>query len=226
MPRAFDVPPDARDYADKRLAILLDDAAPQLGDASLRLVVDDGRADAKVRVTVGHRVVRARVVGTTTEEAIERVAVRVASLVALATTADTPRPTGRRARTWEFGEVPVHRPPYRARRPGERGVVRRKRYDVSRRTTEDAIVTAALLDHDFFLFGDARTSQPSVVRRDGRRWTLAEPTRCALDDAVELLDVSNARFLFFVDGAGALQALYRRYDGNYGLLSPEPSPAG
>jgi hypothetical protein len=42
----------------------------------------------------------------------------------------------------------------------------------------------------------------------------------ALEDAVELLDLSEDRFVFYGDTAsGRGQVLYRRYDGHYGLIT-------
>jgi hypothetical protein len=50
----------------------------------------------------------------------------------------------------------------------------------------------------------------------------AEPVpTIGVDDAIELLNLSDEPFVFFVDassGRGAV--LYRRYDGHYGLVSP------
>jgi hypothetical protein len=41
-----------------------------------------------------------------------------------------------------------------------------------------------------------------------------------LEDAVELLDLSDDRFVFSRDAAsGRGQVLYRRYDGHYGLIT-------
>jgi hypothetical protein len=51
-----------------------------------------------------------------------------------------------------------------------------------------------------------------------RHTTEAVPT-LSLDDAEELLDGSEASFVFFVDAdAGRGRVLYRRYDGHYGLI--------
>ena len=48
-----------------------------------------------------------------------------------------------------------------------------------------------------------------------------EPTVCGTDAAVEMLDVSHARFVCFVASpTSGLHAVYRRFDGDYARLSP------
>ncbi len=97
------------------------------------------------------------------------------------------------------------------------------------------------LDHDFYLFRDARSGADAVIHRlreDGRlgliepagaspatddRWLVAEPNRFSepvdLQMAIEEMDAVEHRFLYFVDRAsGRGSVIYRRYDGHYGVI--------
>ena len=47
------------------------------------------------------------------------------------------------------------------------------------------------------------------------------PATLDVDEAKEQLDLSAATFLFFRNGHGRGEVLYRRYDGHYGLISLE-----
>jgi hypothetical protein len=181
---------------------------------------------AKARLDLAGASARVHVAGATAAEAIERATVRLRhQLVAMRETPFSAPARGRPGR-WEFGREPTDRPVYVTRPVAEREVVRRKPWGTERRTPERAIRDAALLDYDFFMFVHARTRRPAVVRRtDVRTWEYAEAVRCTTADAKDLLDVTGARFVFFIDGTDgdvpSLRALYRRYDGNYGLISPE-----
>jgi hypothetical protein len=228
-PRIIGVDTCARDWVRAQLVEVLHDAPGAVRAASLELATTDGidgGPRAKVRVALDGPVVRAVAAGPGTKEAIEHATARLRRQ--LVTTRERPRCTpigGRRARAWEYGDTPQHRPAFANRPPRERALVRRKSYDRALRTPEAAVIQATLLDYDFFLFVDGRTRRPAVVRRNGPQWQLAEATACSVENAVELLDLTNARFVFFVDPVNGLHALYRRYDGNYGLLSPESAGA-
>jgi hypothetical protein len=51
------------------------------------------------------------------------------------------------------------------------------------------------------------------------------PATTTTDDALQVLDAAADPFVFFVDASTDRGAVvYRRYDGNYGLI--EPSAAG
>ncbi|HEX2851269.1 MAG TPA: sigma 54 modulation/S30EA ribosomal C-terminal domain-containing protein [Acidimicrobiales bacterium] len=130
------------------------------------------------------------------------------------------------------------------RPPEDRRVVRRKTYEPQETTVEEALFDLEVLDHDFHLFRDLATGQSAVIARvaDGyelRRFAPADvpvaaqtpvalhpngSVRLRLGDAVERLNTSGERFVFFhgpdaPDGA----LLYRRYDGHYGLVEPSSS---
>jgi hypothetical protein len=108
---------------------------------------------------------------------------------------------------------------------------------------DEAIEDLEILDHDFHLFTDESTGADCLVRRLGDGTYLLdvlEPSVAAdissaatvtvrvlgsqdlnLHEAQEILDLSGEPVLFYRDVAtGRGNAIYRRYDGHYGLISP------
>ncbi|AQZ63139.1 unnamed protein product [[Actinomadura] parvosata subsp. kistnae] len=118
-------------------------------------------------------------------------------------------------------------------------VVRRLAAD--RTVPDEAVVDMERLGYDFLLFVEEMTGQDSVVYRTDGGYRLAQlapapdlpaPTCAAisispspaaqltLDEAVERLELTEWPFVFFADTAtGEGRLVYRRDDGNYGLLS-------
>lgn len=170
---------------------------------------------------------------------------------------------GRAARLREHGEIGLaavyesaYRPQFASRPLAERSIARRKPVVLARRTPDDAVREMVALDHHFHLFEDAVTGQDSLVHRRpavaGFRLVRADSsvrlggTRLPLVDSLHpapRLDPYEAArrlwltcwpFVFHVDpGDGRGRVLYRRYDGNYGLITPvaggaatTPAPAG
>ena len=110
-------------------------------------------------------------------------------------------------------------------------------------TPDEAVFDLELLDHDFYLFRNRETGEDNVVARsEGAGYELFETAAtCSLaetaaqirhsairtstlnlEHAIELLDLGNARFVFFVDSDDQRgRVLYRRYDGHYGLIEPD-----
>ena len=110
-------------------------------------------------------------------------------------------------------------------------------------TPEAAAAEMLLLDHDFHVFADEASGEDTLVhsrpdsvralrRRNGSGSYVAPfvldaeqvPT-IEVEDAIEQLNLIDDPFVFFVDassGRGAV--LYRRYDGHYGLVSPNAAP--
>jgi ribosome-associated translation inhibitor RaiA len=216
-----------REYVEHELARVAHDAPTPVRGARFVLHAQAGNGDnvAKARLDLTDASARAHVVGATAVEAIERATTRLRRQLMAMRELPFPAPARGRAGRWEFGREPTDRPSYLERPAAERELVRCKTWDTGRRTPEDAIRAAALLDYDFFMFVHVQTRRPTVVRRtDLRTWECVDAVRCTTADAMELLGVSGARFVFFIDGSDSngptLRALYRRYDGNYGLISP------
>ncbi|MGZ4393593.1 MAG: ribosome hibernation promotion factor [Gaiellaceae bacterium] len=141
---------------------------------------------------------------------------------------------------WRHGSIPTARPEYFPRPPGERELIRRKTFALSPQTPEQAALEMQVLDYDFHLFTNPATGDEAVVYRqsDGTialaqinptpdrnpRTFVTDPAPAAvmlLEDAVERLNLSGERFLFFVDPqTRSGNVLYLRYDGHYGLIEP------
>jgi hypothetical protein len=180
--------------------------------ATARLDIDDEH---------GFVVVRAHVAGTTAADAVDHALARLRDQLAAA--AKEPLATGdATGRHWTFGSMPAHRPAYVEKPARERSLARTKVYEPTALAPEQAVRVAALRDVDFHLFVDVRDGRPAVVRRgDTNDWAVVEPTACGIDTAVEMLDVSHARFVcFLASPASGLHAVYRRFDGDYAWLSP------
>jgi hypothetical protein len=128
-------------------------------------------------------------------------------------------------------------------RPAERKVVRRKAYPLMAQTPDEAAATLEALDYDFHLFTDAESGSDSVIYRgapDGYLLAQATPgrptrrpgripllvsaipaPRLTLPQARKELGDIESSFLFFTDeDTGRGNVLYRRYDGDYGLIMP------
>jgi hypothetical protein len=201
-------------------------------------------AVAKASLDVGGRPVRAHVAAETMTEAIdllERRLRRNLEEIEELTRAHR-RETGiEPPREWRHGSLPTARPEYFPRPPEEREIIRRKTFALAALTPEEAALEMEVLDCDFHLFTNPETEEENVVyRRPDGTIALAQITPMPagtpsafpvdpaptpvlpIEKAVERLNLSGERFVFFVDhetGRGNL--LYRRYDGHYGLIEPE-----
>lgn len=152
---------------------------------------------------------------------------------------------------WRHGDLRPQRPDYYPRPVEERQLMRRSTFGIGPFSPEEAVAEMELLHHDFLLFTDAASRDDCLVYRrlDGSvgmivgegheppptpysDWITVDSSRAptlALDEAIERLELSNDRFVYFVDrqrGRGAV--VYRRYDGHYGLVEPqdEAAPVG
>jgi ribosome-associated translation inhibitor RaiA len=141
---------------------------------------------------------------------------------------------------WRHADLPTARPAYFPRPPEERELVRRKTFALAVLSPEEAAGEMRILDYDFHLFTNADTGEENLVyRRDDGTVGLAQATPSPdrgpyaiaadplpappmlLEDAIERLDLSGERFLFFVDAQTRRgNVLYLRYDGHYGPIEP------
>jgi len=201
---------------------------------------------AEGEIDVNGRIVRARAVGDSTEQALHDLTAQLERQ--LRRTAE--RRFDRRSETgdgshdgWRHGDLPAQRSDVFPRPAVEREVVRRKSFALEPMSPLQAAVDMVDLDHDFYLFRDAQTGADAVIHRlreDERmglitpagarpdaddRWLALEPDRFSepvpLQTALQEMDAVEHRFLFFVDvDSGRGHLLYRRYDGHYGLVEP------
>lgn len=129
-------------------------------------------------------------------------------------------------------------------------IVRRKAPALQRMTPAQAVVVMDAMDYDVHLFTDAETAEDAVVYRAGPSglrlarqrqmfppgwsWSSpgsAPPVRLIVNSrptptlteaaAVRRVSEHGLRLLFFTEpGSGRGRLLYRRYDGNLGLITP------
>jgi hypothetical protein len=194
---------------------------------------------AKAELDCNGRLVRAHVAASTPREAADLLDLRLRQSVERIAHHDRDaRLRHRDGESWHHGDAPTRRPAYFPRAPEDCEVVVRKSFALEAQSVDEAIADLEMLDHDFFLFRDVTNEVDCVVRRAADGYELhcagtapdepiAAPVRhnpepvpnLALEDAEELLDASDASYVFFVDAeAGRGRVLYRRYDGHYGLI--------
>ena len=109
----------------------------------------------------------------------------------------------------------------------EREIVRRKSFAIEPTTPDEAAFDMEALGHDFLLFVDKQSGRDALVsvRPDGGYAVsgTGDDAPPVLDEAQarERLDLGGERFVFHIDRAtGRGSVVYRRYDGNYGVIEP------
>lgn len=201
------------------------------------------------KMDVSGAVVRAQAAGPTANEAmrivgnkLERRLTRLAGKRQRATKRPPSTPSGE----CRLGDLPSGRPKFYDRPPEDRMVVRRKTYSSDDRlSVRDALFDLDVLDHRFFLFTDEADETATIVYEENNGVTLrkidgSKPDETGLHpevrvnrtpaptisvaDAVARLNLSDLPFVFFRDAESrSASALYRRYDGHYGLIVPSPA---
>jgi sigma 54 modulation/S30EA-like ribosomal protein len=145
---------------------------------------------------------------------------------------------------WRHGDPPAQRQPWFPRPPEEREIVRHKSFAPPRCTVDEAAEEMDELDYDFHLFTEEGSGQHSVLYRAGPTgYRLAQlnpqpdlvtPARVPVtiselpapllgtDEAIQRLNLSGIAFVFYLDAEHVQgRLLYHRYDGHYGLITPE-----
>jgi hypothetical protein len=204
-------------------------------------------AIAEAALDVDGEVVRAHVAAGTMPEALDRLGHRLADrLEHRAQHREELHRFGAHPTVgeWRHGDIPTERPPYFDRPPEERDLVRHKMFAMEELTPDEAVFDMDQLDYDFYLFRDLASGEESLVSRadDGSyQMTVLTPAdvdlgptaapiklsnthvpKLVLSEAVERLNAGNEPYVFFVNGeSGRGNVLYRRYDGHYGLITPD-----
>jgi ribosome-associated translation inhibitor RaiA len=239
-----------RTYAEEKIEHLMSVAPGTVLFARVDLTMHEDPARqrpayAQAEFDVDGRLVRAHVTAATMHEAIDLLEGRLRVRLERAAHREESkhlRHRGDGASEWHHGDLAATRPPYFPRPVDEREIVRRKTFAVGEMTPDEAAFELELLDHDFYLFHNLETGEDNVIAREGgsayellepsATCTLGEtaatirhsdrrPPRMDTDSAVELLDIADSPFVFFLDpDDGRGRVLYRRYDGNYGLIRP------
>jgi ribosome-associated translation inhibitor RaiA len=242
-----DVPDQMVAYARGKLAAIVADAPVPVLSAELRL---DHHADparerpdyVEATIDLDGTPVRAHRNAATMPEAIDRALARLRRRVEAANELARDRVLGHRdLDSWHHDDRPTERPHVFPRPVEDRVLVRRKTFALHPESIEAALSDLETLDHDFFLFVHDETDTEAVVYRIGGGYGLMQrtetpeaikrveiplelgphPATTTLENALAILDETNAPFEFFVDAAGGRgQVAYRRYDGHYGLVLP------
>jgi hypothetical protein len=202
---------------------------------------------AQVTVDIGGDLIRAHVAAHGMREAIDLLERRLADKLqhraqhreALRTRSGVPE-----VGEWRHGDLPSQRPAYFDRPTEERRLVRHKTFAVGEVTPDEAAFDMGQLDYDFHLFRDLASGEDALLERlddETYRLTRLHPTAVAavpsavslteadaapptltVSEAIERMNADGERFVFFANaGTGRGNVVYRRYDGHYGLITPE-----
>lgn len=199
---------------------------------------------AQANLDVHGHIVRAQVEAASGHEAVDRLEARLRRrLEHLRELWDVPRGSAA-APPWRHDEEPTHWPQFAPRCKGMPSIIRRKSFAMAPCTVDDAVAEMEMLDYDFHLFHEIGSGSAGVVYRsgpNGYRLALVAPALAAEvapfdgpvaisphsvpclreEDAIQRLALLDLPFLFFIDAAqGRACLLYRRYDGDYGLITP------
>ena len=133
--------------------------------------------------------------------------------------------------SWHHGDRPSERPPFFDRAVEDRDLVRHKTFTTATSTVDEAFWDMTQLDYDFFLFCDEETGKDAVITAGGNAaesdgagpvvHRAIDAPVLSIDAAIAQLNADSNAFVFFLDAETQRGAVaYRRYDGNYGLLTP------
>lgn len=215
-------------------------------DLDLRLEHRPDRArerpnHVQVTMNLDGRFLRAHRHAATMTEAIDRATSRLRRQVE--SRAERPQSVLLRHRdeaSWHHDDARLPRPGYFPRPVEERRIVRRKTFAMRPESIEEALFDLEALDHDFFVFVNDETGEENVVYFEDGDYAVMQPTptpgaiaRVGVTvrsgrrpptmnarAACEMLDATDVGFVFCVDDVTKRGfVVYRRYDGNYGLIT-------
>ena len=240
---------DVRDMAEAEVGRLVDKAPAPVLFARMKVRAEPQRPDpehviAQGTLDINGNLIRAEAAGESARQSLDRLGEKLdrrLSKVAEKRETRTERPPSTPPGQWRSGDLPDHRPSFFPRPPEDREIIRRKTFAPGPTSIEEAVFDLEVLDHRFLLFTDETDGTLAVVaerddevylqRIDGSEPATDRPLPVEVetspaaevdeDKAIEMLDVSDAPFLFFRDtDTGEGSVLYRRYDGHYGLVRP------
>lgn len=145
---------------------------------------------------------------------------------------------------WRHAGVPIERPEHFPRPVEDRQLVRHKTFAVGALSPDEAVFDMDQLDFDFYLYVDLSSGADSLVERrpdgslrlhstDTSSMRLGSVTSdvalspspvptMTVVEALERLNAGGEAFVFFSNAAtGRGNVVYLRYDGHYGLITPE-----
>jgi hypothetical protein len=207
----------------------------------------DRPAIAQVALDVDGELVRTHVAAHGMREAIDllqrrlqdRLRHRAQHRAALRSRSGLPEPG-----EWRHGDLPTTRPDYYDRPPEERRLIRHKAFAIDEVTPDEAAFDMDQLDYDFHLFRDLASGEDSLLERlPARSYRVTRLHRVPIEvgpkslplsvadhavpeltvmEAVQRMDANGEPFVFFANATTHRgNVVYRRYDGHYGLITPE-----
>jgi ribosome-associated translation inhibitor RaiA len=215
------------------LESVIDSMTEGVTRAEALLTVDDNHSpgtEARARATLQSRrgVLRAEVRAATAELAAEELHDRLKRQLEQRSRLPKDDPRGRTVAegSWRHGNVRPEPPRFHPRPRDEREIVAHKSFATPDTTLDEARWDRFLLDYDFYLFVNAEDGCDTVVAigDDGEEevHSIVDARTATVEDALDWLDETGDRFVFFRDAtSGRGRVAYRRYDGHYGLLTPE-----
>ncbi|WP_020524815.1 ribosome hibernation promotion factor [Catelliglobosispora koreensis] len=214
------IPARAKEYARHKLEALMRLAPQPVLAARVRLIRTTHRSTGEHVIVeavmdVNGRQIRAQVAAQGSQEAIDLVQDRLRRKLSQ---------LGRHP-SWHGARERAHRPGYAVRPPAEREVLQHKTYGPTYGTAQEAAFDMELMDYDFQLFTDVDSGDDSLVYRTGSEAfgvaRAAQQPVLPLRAAIGTLDATDLPYLFYVDADSKRgNVLYRRHDGNYGLIKP------
>jgi ribosome-associated translation inhibitor RaiA len=238
-------------YARRRIGALLARVAEPILSARVKLAMApdpalERPAIAQATIDIDGDVVRAQIRGHDMREAIDLLQARLRNRLEHRSHrrhAVRHRPTTVVPGQWRRGDASTD-PDYFDGSPAERMVVRHKSYVGDELTPDEAAFDMDQLDFNIYLSRDLTSGGDAVLERVsagsyrltrvGASATDTVPTAAdveiaehpapelLLDEASEQLSAGGGRFVIFENAAtGRGSVLYRRYDGNYGLITLE-----
>ncbi len=244
---------DTRAYARTRLDHLIDTVGRQVRFVRLKLSAVDNPANerpamAEVVLDLDRTIIRAHAAAPTFTEAIDRVVDRLQVRIRHDRSRRRARQRGRHSIGGPESPrpIPARRDPTDTVRPQ---IVRHRSFAPDELTIDEAAWDLGMLDYEFLLFVDADTSDDALLVRDEHGDLILQFRRPGdhhapgavadvvtadspppiLDqaEAVELLEATGERFAFFVDRwSDRGNVVYRRLDGDYGLITPPTEDSG
>jgi ribosome-associated translation inhibitor RaiA len=225
-----DVPADAVEYAEAKIARVMDYTDEQVLRAAVVLSLSSDpavprRAHAEGTLDLSGTTVRAHAAAGEPVGAVDLLEARLRR--SLLQHKDRARTRSRwiglaEEGSWRHGDLPTTRQASFPRPPEERQVLRRKTFAVTPLTHDEAAYEMDLLGHDFYLFTEEASGKDAVVHRDGSGYRVStEAPELTEAEAIERLGLSGEPFLLHTDPeTGRGRVLYLRYDGHYGLIVP------
>lgn len=244
------VPAVAESYAEERIQSFVEHLNRPHRYARFKLTGAENPAVerpamAQATVEFDDFVLRAHGTADSFASAIDQVIDRLGSQLASHHDRERHKPVGQVAApgTWRHANLARPEQPYFDRPPSEREIVRHKSFAADEQTIDEAAWDMSMLDYDFFLFVELKSGQDCLIERGedgvlllhllepqapelGVAATAYEPVtspppELSVSAAIDLLNGSGAPMLFFRNAmSGRGNAIYRRYDGHYGLITP------